>query len=195
VLCRRVSRNRPPRQQRRKALRRREDRAWAGDRIPEFTYLRKRASLSRRVLLADVLGSEWSETEMGQTAVRRVIAPGEMYRRHSLDLVCSGGKVRASAKVGWQPRARLLRLRGPVLWASDPTNPTGEAVLTPVYRKTFLEAVTKGEPTKGIFAKVAVRRRSVPQVIPSWSHPGKPRLRSFKGYIARKRRDMVRERY
>ena len=76
----------------------------------------------------------------------------------------------------------------PVLWALDPRKPKGVAVLTPVYRKNFLEAVTKGEQIEGISLKVFVRRLSVPQVIPSRSHSWKPQSPGYKRYFGRKRR-------
>lgn len=71
----------------------------------------------------------------------------------------------------------VFRFGAPVLWARDPRSPKGKAVLTPVYRKIFLESMTKGEPLKGInFSKAFGQplRLSVPQVILSLPHPRRP---------------------
>ena len=90
------------------------------------------------------------------------------------------------------------RFEAPLLWALVPTRSKGKAILRPVYRKSFVEAVTKGEPVKGInFPKVTrrTRRLSLPQVIPSPPHPWKPRPPSFKQYLARKRQARSRIRF
>ncbi len=71
--------------------------------------------------------------------------------------------------------------RAPVLWVLKPRSPKGVAVLMPVYRKNFIEAMTKGEPVKGIFP-VIVRRSSVPQAILSprpW-YPWSPRRKRYR---------------
>jgi hypothetical protein len=84
-----------------------------------------------------------------------------------------------------------LRFRAPVLWASAPRSAKGNAVLMPVYRKTFLETMIKGEPLRGInFSKMfeRARRLLMPQVISSWPHPRKPHPASFEHYLAKKRR-------
>lgn len=83
-----------------------------------------------------------------------------------------------------------LRFGAPVLWASSPSREKGKAVLTPVFRSVFLEAMTKGEPIKGMdFSKVFGQplRPPVPRVILSSPYPWNPRPRKFKRY-ARKRR-------
>ncbi|TXL75127.1 hypothetical protein FHP25_14675 [Vineibacter terrae] len=83
-----------------------------------------------------------------------------------------------------------LRFGSPVLWVSHPGSPKGRAVLTPVYRKRFLEAMTKGEPLKGISwgKNVAPVVRLPHLVIPWQSHRRKPRPPGRKRYAARKRR-------
>lgn len=68
----------------------------------------------------------------------------------------------------------VLPFGAPVLWASRPRSVKGMAVLTPVYRKAFVEAVINGEPLKGFdFSKVFARARrlSVPRIIPPQLHP------------------------
>jgi competence protein CoiA len=83
----------------------------------------------------------------------------------------------------------VFRFRAPVLWALVPSDLKGNVVLRPVYRKTFIEAVTKGERINGIVLKVIRRTRRifVPAVIPPLPHPWKPRPPSFKQHMARKR--------
>jgi len=73
---------------------------------------------------------------------------------------------------------------GPILWASLPRRPNGFAVLMPVPRDNFLEAMIKGQPIKGI-----ALRLSVPLVIPS------PRPGSFEHFLARKDRARARRRF
>lgn len=91
----------------------------------------------------------------------------------------------------------MFRFGAPVLWASHPRSPKGMAVVTPVYRKVFLESRIKGEPLKGIdFSKAFERalRPSVPRSIPVPPHPRKPRPLSFQQYLARQRRARSRNR-
>ena len=85
----------------------------------------------------------------------------------------------------------VFRFGAPVLWASDPRRPNGKAVLTPIYRSVFLEAMSKGEPLKGMdFSKFFGQppRRPVTQVIVSPPYPWKPRPRKYKRYASRKGR-------
>jgi hypothetical protein len=84
----------------------------------------------------------------------------------------------------------VLRFGAPVLWASDPRRPVGKAVLTPIYRSVFLEAMTKGEPLKGMdFSKVFGQplRPPVQRVILSPPYPWNPRPRKFKRYTRKRR--------
>jgi hypothetical protein len=53
-----------------------------------------------------------------------------------------------------EDKGDMYRFGAPVLWASDPRCPNGTAVLWPVYRRIFIEAVIKGEPLNGKFSKV-----------------------------------------
>jgi hypothetical protein len=73
---------------------------------------------------------------------------------------------------------------GPILWASLPKRPKGFAVVMPVPRAQFLEAMIKGQSIKGI-----ALRLSVPLVIPS------PRPGSFEHFLARKDRARARRRF
>lgn len=85
-------------------------------------------------------------------------------------------------------RARVFfDFGGPLLWASLPRRPCGFALLTPVPRKSFLEAMLKGGPIK--FLKViGTRRRSASRVTPSPPYAGMPRPPRFKQSLARERR-------
>jgi competence protein CoiA len=69
-----------------------------------------------------------------------------------------------------------------ILWASLPERkPKGFAILTPVYRKSFLEAMIKGEPLKGIAFKVFM--------------PPVTRRGSLEHYMAQKNRARARIRF
>ena len=101
---------------------------------------------------------------------------------------------RRSNVAGRMTPCRLERIGAPVLWALVPGSPKGIAVLKPVCRENFLEAMLKGEYPKGIISpKVFKRRLSVPQVIPSRPHTWKPQ--SFEQYMARKSRARKRMRF
>lgn len=83
----------------------------------------------------------------------------------------------------------VLRFGAPVLWASDPRKAAGKVLLTPVYRSAFIEAMTKGEPLKGMnFSKVFGQplRRPAPQIIVARPAPWNPRPRKNKRYNSRK---------
>lgn len=89
----------------------------------------------------------------------------------------------------------IFRFRAPVLWALVPSDLKGKVVLRPVYRKNFIEAVSKGERIGGIVLKTIKRMRRISApALPSLPHLGKPRPVSFRQYIARKRRSRTWER-
>lgn len=73
---------------------------------------------------------------------------------------------------------------GPILWSSLPKRLNGFAVLMPVSRVNFLEAMIKGQPIKEI-----ALRLSVPLVLPS------PRTGTFEHFLARKDRAQARRRF
>ena len=54
---------------------------------------------------------------------------------------------------------RLERIGAPVLWALVPGSPKGIAVLKPVCRENFLEAMLKGEYPKVIISPKVFQRR------------------------------------
>jgi hypothetical protein len=77
----------------------------------------------------------------------------------------------------------VYRFGSPVLWALQPGRQKGVAVLKPVFRQKFIDAMLKGEHPKGIIFPKAFERAlqiSVPL------RP--PRLPRFEAYLERKRR-------
>jgi hypothetical protein len=84
----------------------------------------------------------------------------------------------------------VFRFGAPVLWAAEPGSPKGMAVLRPVRRSAFLEAMINGGPLKGIdFSKVfeRVRRAALPPP-PSRSRASKPARRKYRRFTPRTQR-------
>jgi hypothetical protein len=67
-----------------------------------------------------------------------------------------------------------VRFGAPVLWASRPGSPKGQAVLMPIYRERFLQAMINNEPLIGVKGIAPVAR--VPDFTPPPPHPWRPRL-------------------
>jgi competence protein CoiA len=65
-----------------------------------------------------------------------------------------------------------VRCGAPVLWASRPGSPTGQAVLMPILRSRFLEAMIKGEPLIGVKSNPPVVR------VPNFTTPPPPHRRN-----------------
>ena len=77
----------------------------------------------------------------------------------------------------------VYRFGAPILWALEPGRQTGLAVLKPVFRQKFIDAMLRGEHPRGIvFPKAFERVLQIP--VPS--RP--PHRQSFEAYLERKRR-------
>jgi hypothetical protein len=80
------------------------------------------------------------------------------------------------------------RFGAPGLWARSPKSPKGFAILHPVYRAAFIEAMLKGGYPKGIVLPAEIERSLVMSRLPQ--PPQSPPLRpgSFAHHMARKDR-------
>nr|WP_281719421.1 hypothetical protein [Nitrosomonas nitrosa] len=90
-----------------------------------------------------------------------------------------------------EDEADALRFGAPVLWASSPSREKGKAVLTPVFRSVFLEAMTNGQPLIGMnFSKAFGQqpRLRPTQVVVSRPTGWKLRSRKFKRFGSRRGR-------
>jgi hypothetical protein len=87
------------------------------------------------------------------------------------------------------------RFGAPVLWAKVPGSQKGIAVLQPVYRADFIEAMLKGEYPKGIALPGEIERRLAQARLPYYRQSPPPRPGSFAHHQAMKDRARRRIRF